>query len=406
MRKTKSRSGALAVPSLPRQEANPKTSTQEGNQISTQNLELELRASGLALESKLQENTRLKQQREALIRHLDIGVIMTTSTGLISTVNDSAAKMLNKTRHQLSGLPLDRVWTASGLPSVPCSAIRHQDRFLTCHDHEIGPANGRGHEIIRVIKDVTMLMNLQGQLASQQRLSVMGEMIGTIAHEIRNPLGSIELFSSLLGTSIQDDDERQALAKHIATVVRGLDQVLSNLLMMTKNLTPNILPVNAQGLVHDVIMMAMHAIRERSISVCENLDSSLREVRVDEPLLKQALLNLLLNAIQASPENGMVEISSRWASLDDDSSDFPGKRMSVNAREAFVLSVRDYGGGIFQEDQERIFEPFFSKRQGGTGLGLAIVRQVMDVHQGWVECASTLGRGTTITLWIPQGRQR
>ena len=72
-------------------------------------------------------------------------------------------------------------------------------------------------------------------------------------------------------------------------------------------------------------------------------------------------------------------------------------------REAVVLSVRDFGCGIREEDQERMFEPFFSKRRGGSGLGLAIVRQIMDVHQGWVEWTSTPGEGTTMTLWVPQG---
>lgn len=75
------------------------------------------------------------------------------------------------------------------------------------------------------------------------------------------------------------------------------------------------------------------------------------------------------------------------------------------SHEAVVLSVRDYGCGIRQEDQERMFDPFFSKRSGGTGLGLAIVRQIMDVHQGWVEWTSAPNQGTTLALWIPQGRE-
>ncbi len=383
-----------------------KPAIRQSSHPSSQDLELELRASTLALESKLQENARLKQQREALIRHLELGVILTSETGCVTAVNEMAADLLGRARERMLGVPLAQLWANWGLPPVPFSSLRHRDRFLTCYDQAIPPPGPRGNEAIRIIKDVTMVTTMQDQFVNQQRLAVMGEMIGTIAHEIRNPLGSIELFASLLGTSIQEDAERQTLAKQIATVVRSLDQVLSNLLVMTKSLAPNIQAVSLDAIVHDVIMMAMHAIRERSISVRENLRTSPRMVCVDEPLLKQALLNLLLNAIQASAEHGVVEISSRWASFDPSSYAWPGNTVGLPTREAMVLSVRDYGCGIASEDQERMFEPFFSKRRGGTGLGLAIVRQIMDVHQGWVEWASTPGEGTTIALWVPQGRER
>ncbi len=403
MRKTKSRSASLVVPRLGQEIDATNIGVRESSHVPPQDLELELRANTLALESKLQENARLKQQGEAMICHLELGVIVTTTTGCVTVVNDMAADLLGTTREKMLGVPLDHIWASSGLPAVPCSSIRHRDRFLTCSDQVIPTPRSQGKEVIRMIKDVTMVKTLQDQLANQQRLAVMGEMIGTIAHEIRNPLGSIELFASLLGTSIQEDSERQALAKQIATVVRSLDHVLSNLLVMTKNLAPNIQGVSLDTMVHDVIMMGMHVIRERSISVRENLQTSPRMVCVDEPLLKQALLNLLLNAIQASPENGEVEISSRWAPIDSSPQGSPGKKASMLCREAVVLSVRDSGCGIRQEDQERMFEPFFSKRRGGTGLGLAIVRQIMDVHQGWVEWTSIPGEGTTMALWVPQG---
>ncbi len=403
MRKTKSRAATLVVPRLGQEIGVMKTDIRDSNPASLQDMESELRASTLALDSKLQENTRLKQQREMLIGNLEVGVIITTATGCVTVVNNMAAELLGTTREKMLGVSLDHMWISSGVPAVPCSSIRHRDRFLTCYDQVIPTPGHQGKEVIRLIKDMTLVRTLQDQLANQQRLAVMGEMIGTIAHEIRNPLGSIELFASLLGTSIQEDSERQALAKQIATVVRSLDHVLSNLLVMTKNLGPHSQAVSLDSIVHDGIMMAMHAIRERSISVRENLQTSPRMVCVDEPLLKQALLNLLLNAIQASSENGVVEISSRWASIDSSSPSLSGSKADLPAREAVVLSVRDFGRGIREEDQERMFEPFFSKRRGGTGLGLAIVRQIMDVHQGWVEWTSTPGEGTTMALWVPQG---
>ena len=399
MGKTKSRTSSLTVPSLSRDVGTANVEAQELPHLVPHQMESELRAHTLALDAKLQEISSLKQQHDSLLGTLELGVVATNSTGRVISINAMAEKLLGTPRQHLIGQSLSQAWQANGLPDVPFSSIRHGDRFLTSYD-QMRPAPGpRGHGGIRILKDVTMLTTLQGQLANQQRLAVMGEMIGTIAHEIRNPLASIELFASLLGTSIQDDAERQTLAKQIARVVRSLDHVLSNLLLMTKNVAPNFQPVPLETMVHDVIMMGMHAIRERSVSVSENLRNSPRLICVDEPLFKQALLNLLLNAIQSSPENGVVEVSSRWASIDTSREGLAGNP----AREAMVVSVRDNGCGIRKEDQERMFEPFFSKRHGGTGLGL--VRQIMDVHQGWVECESTPGEGTTIALWVPQGRE-
>ncbi len=372
----------------------------------THDLESELHANALALEAKLQENTRLKQEREALLRNLELGVVVTNSTGKVTAVNEMAEDLLGQSREHILGMVLDEVWSDCGLPAVPFSTVRHRDRFLTGYDQVLPPPRPRGKEVIRIIKDVSIIKTIQDQIANQHRLAVMGEMIGTIAHEIRNPLGSIELFASLLGTSIQDDAERQTLAKQIAKVVQSLDHVLSNLLVMARDLSPNIQAVNLDTVVHDVIMMAMHAIRERAVSVTETLNTSPRLVRADEPLLKQALLNVLLNAIQASSTHGVIEISSRWASIEAGHQDMSRVKAGYQFREAVVLSVRDYGCGIRQEDQVRMFDPFFSKRSGGTGLGLAIVRQIMDVHQGWVEWTSMPNQGTTMALWVPQGRER
>lgn len=405
MKKTKNRPTSLEVPPLAPHASAFHTASHESSTTVTHDLELELHANTLALEAKLQENTRLKQEREALIRNLELGVLVTNSTGMVTSVNEMAEDLLEQSREHLLGMSLDSIWSGCGLPAVPFSSVRHRDRFLTGYDQVLPPPRPRGKEVVRIIKDVTMVKTIQDQIANQQRLAVMGEMIGTIAHEIRNPLGSIELFASLLGTSIQDDAERQTLAKQIAKVVQSLDQVLSNLLVMARDLSPNIQSVNLDTVVHDVIMMAMHAIRERAVSVTETLNTSPRMVRVDEPLLKQALLNVLLNAIHASSPHGVIEISSRWASIDSCHQDGSRIMAGLPSHEAVVLSVRDYGCGIRQEDQERMFDPFFSKRSGGTGLGLAIVRQIMDVHQGWVEWTSAPNQGTTLALWIPQGRE-
>ena len=122
-------------------------------------------------------------------------------------------------------------------------------------------------------------------------------------------------------------------------------------------------------------------------------------------MIRQSLLNLLLNAIQASSDEGTIEVSSECIPAEQQRN--ASRRTGGGQSTGLLVSlrVRDFGRGIPSEDQSQVFDPFFSRRQGGTGLGLAIVRQVMEVHGGWIRCDSEIGKGTTFQLCFPQGRK-
>lgn len=364
-------------------------------------LDLELKTVNANLTAELQENQSLRQHLERIVESLTVGVLVTDEEGTITVVNRVAEQLIGLPRDSMVGCSLDQIWERSALPPVPFSGIHHQGRVLSCVEGELGaPSQGR----IRTLQDMTRITYLQDQLARHNRLAALGEMIGRIAHEIRNPLGSIELFTSLLKDGVRDEEERRTVADHIVTSIRTLDQLLSNLLVVTGPKRPHLQEVEGEQLVREVIPLAMQPLCEHRITLREQVPDHVAPVTVDPSLVRQAFLNILLNAIQASREGGVVDVEMLWT---DASSCGPGRPETGQARDyegVFTLSVTDYGDGIAPEDRAKIFDPFFTKREQGTGLGLAIVHQVMEAHGGWVEIDSEVERGTKVSLCFPQGK--
>ena len=367
--------------------------------------ELEIRSLQLALEAKIQENERWQCCVEAIIESLDEGIVVTDGKELVTLLNRRTELILGIPRSQILGRPLHQVWNDRGLPPVPFSSQEHGGRILDGHEIVISDGNLFPSGVIRILCDVTRMVQIEEQLKARQRVAALGEMIGRVAHEIRNPLGSIELFASLLGATTQTDAERHRLAEQISTVVRTLDQLLSNFLVISGPPQLRIQEVSIEQLIQETVLMAMPSIRQRAIVIREDIDQQAPTVEADEMMMKQGLLNVLLNAIHASPEGGTIEIASRYEEAGRTNGWNPYISALNQGIPLLSLSVRDYGSGIAPQDQPRLFDPFFSKRKGGTGLGLTIVRQVMEVHGGWIDCESQLGKGTTLSLCFPQGRK-
>ena len=367
--------------------------------------ELEIRSLQLALEAKVQENERWQGCVETIMENLDEGIVVSDEQGMVTLLNRQAEVILDRPRSQVLGQFLHQVWNDCGMPTVPFSSYEHRGRVL--HGHEILMKDRGSFSLgtVRILCDVTHIVEMEAQVKTRQRVTAVGEMVGRVAHEIRNPLGSIELFASLLGGTTHDDAERHRLAEQISKVVRTLDQLLSNLLVISGPPQLRVQEVSVEELIQETLLMAMPSIRQRAIVIQESIDPWAPTIEADEMMVRQGLLNILLNAIQASPEGGIIKITSRYEPVWCSNGSNPHASASRQGSPILVLTIRDFGSGIAQEDQPRLFDPFFSKRKGGTGLGLAIVQQVMEVHGGWINCESQLGEGTTLQLYFPQGRK-
>ena len=244
--------------------------------------------------------------------------------------------------------------------------------------------------IILSIRDVSRMKQLEQQAKRTNRLSAMGEIAVKIAHDIRNPLGSIELFATTLKNDLNDFKELKALAVHISSGVKSINNTISNMLQFIRlDKKPELKIINLQDSLNDSLFFSSHLLMpDNGIEVITEYSSETLMINGDPELLKQMYLNLILNAIQAIPKNGKLIIST--------------KRVNNRQKNLSFAEIRitDTGIGISKEDMQKIFDPFFTTKSNGTGLGLAIILNVVKIHEGTIDINSSK-KGTECTITLP-----
>ncbi|NOZ25417.1 MAG: PAS domain-containing protein [Nitrospirae bacterium] len=236
-----------------------------------------------------------------------------------------------------------------------------------------------GHVIL--LRDITAQKAAEAEKERNKRLIAMGEMMASIVHELRNPLCSIELYASMLYKELEGTPH-ESLAMGVSTGVRNLNNSLSNMLYFAKPRIPKNTPCEIKRLADEALALIKPVIESRGITVEKRVPSVI--INGDPGLLKQVILNLLLNAVQAMERGGVLGIYSE-----------------TDSRE-FQLHVSDTGYGIAAEHAERIFDPFFTTRDEGTGLGLSISLKIMQAHGGTIRAKSLPGSGSVFTLCFPE----
>ena len=237
------------------------------------------------------------------------------------------------------------------------------------------------------------------ELQRSRRLAALGEMAAGIAHEVRNPLGSIRLYATLLEEDLGDRPEERRTAARIRQAVCGLDAVVGDVLAFSREMRVRVAPIDLEDLVAGVVSACRGDLCARVDVACgEGVDA----VVGDASLLHRALVNLVRNASDAMRgagiEDGVITVlSERETEAGDD-------RDEVVWR---CLRVRDSGTGVAPEVVERMFNPFFTTRDAGTGLGLAIVHRIVDAHGGRVRVWNNADRepgtpGATVELRLPE----
>ncbi len=243
--------------------------------------------------------------------------------------------------------------------------------------------NARLYEDLR--RSYAELERAQQRLIQGERLAALGEMSAVVAHEVRNPLGVI--FNSLgsLRRLVRPTGDAKMLLEIVEEEADRLNRIVGDLLDFARPATPELVREPLERVVEDALAVAL-AQRPAAFEVARELDPSLPAVPMDARLVRQAVLNVIVNALQAMPEGGRLTVRTR-----------------AEGDEA-VLEIEDTGAGIPDEVRARIFEPFFTTKASGTGLGLAVVRRIVEGHGGTMVVRSRAGEGTVFGLKFPLGR--
>jgi len=224
------------------------------------------------------------------------------------------------------------------------------------------------------------------QLERRNRLAALGEMAAGLAHEIRNPLGGIQLYASMLTKDLAGHEQALQIVRKISGGVKHLESLVSQVLQFTREISVNPRKSDLSTIVNQSIEFASKAMEDRGVS-CLLVGAHSLEVNVDPTLIGQAILNLLLNAAEACDSGGKVTV--RFHS--------PTENAEVKQ---FRISVRDTGPGIPASILDRIFNPFFTTKDQGTGLGLAIVHRIVEAHDGTIVARNLEGGGAEFEIRV------
>jgi signal transduction histidine kinase len=376
--------------------------------------ELKVRADRLAkelaqaneeLQKQLTEKERISNFLSNIVQSIRSGILVVAPDNTVALTNELAGELL-----ALEGDPTGSSYDAaiaagpvlnflqesledpnstSRTVEVEAGAQSHSRKVLAL---AFTPVLNRADERVAsllVISDITRLKLLEEQALRTNRLAAMGEMAAQLAHEIRNPLGSIEIFAGLLSRDLKDEQDKK-LADNIVIGVKSLNSVVTNMLTFTRTVTisPELLDFN--DLVRETLGFLEHVLNVQEIKLDMRLSDDVGEMEVDPELVKQILLNLAQNSIAAmeSQQNGVLGVASNAVRMED-------------GRKAVEVRVTDNGCGISPENLSRIFDPFFSTRKSGTGLGLSVVSQIVEKHGGLIIAESEPGNGTTMKFTLP-----
>jgi signal transduction histidine kinase len=358
-------------------------------------LRQELEVTNRDLASSLEENRRIRERLRRILEGLPCGVLVMESGSRISNLNPVATRLLGGNFESADALPaavaaaLDRAREIEGeteleLPSDESAQLAIKSTWIAVRHAwlEQTPAAVTSVFILRDVSEVKKLERDREQLRRQQALV---EMSALLAHEIRNPLGSLELFAGLLAEA-NLEGESHSWIEHVQAGLRTLSATVNNVLHLHDSPQPECVLTDMGQLldwVYDFLLPLAKQARVE-LQVINGLPGVF--VNADRHRLEQVLLNLALNAFRFMPGGGWLSIRGHHDAERND----------------VAIVVRDTGPGIAVEDLPRIFEAGFSTRPGSSGLGLAVCHRIAEQHGGSITAESRHGHGATFCLRLPR----
>jgi signal transduction histidine kinase len=257
-----------------------------------------------------------------------------------------------------------------GLAGLLSDRQRKQELALRRTSEQLEKAHRELHENFEAMKRA-------------ERLYALGQLSAGLAHEIRNPLASIEGAAAVMQREGQSEERRREFLDIIQKESRRLNRMLTSFLDFAKPRQPDLQMVEIDSLLESVIGLARHAGANSNLELRKEIQPGLVTVQCDAEQMKQVLLNLVMNAIQAMPEGGCVVLAAQQ--LDT----------------GIAIDVQDQGCGISNGSLDRIFDPFFTTKQSGSGLGLSVAHQIVSQHRGTLRIMQNSPAGLTVRVSLP-----
>ncbi len=376
--------------------------------------------------------------KDALIRALmddaTTGVLLLDPSGQVADHNPALERLLAvKSADIRAAAPaalLRTVVAGDDLVREAFKAAKHE-REVVLHTPRAGdvPVRFRSYRVgkpawvLVTLQDLTQMRRMQQELRRHERLATLGQLSAGVAHEIRNPLAGIGTSAQVLLKRFEPRDERARFVQVILDEVARLDRIVTSLLQYARPRTPELRAATLASCVEKVTGLAGEAIATSGVKVEIDAAPRLAALYIDPDLITQVLLNVTLNAVQASPKGGVLRYEIRKVRRRRPprgpgrrADDAPGERRASDRAEGSAADRRAEGNGWLEYQQvrvidtgvgiprgvlEKMFDPFFTTKATGTGLGLSISQTIMQEHGGTIAVDSREGRGTTVLLNFP-----
>ena len=356
-----------------------------------------------SLEQKALEIARLKDFSENIVESLNVGVLAVDLEGIVESWNTRMEQLFGVLRHDAVGRRLSSLLpeelaqeiAARGdqehITGIYKQRLHHQGKHLTLNV-SITPLVSKSNERIGrllLFDDVTQRERMEEQMTQTEKLTSLGLLAAGVAHEVNTPLAVISNYIQMLAKQMPEGDPRQSIIDKIVKQTFRASEIVNNLLNFSRTGAAEAASVDVNHVVEETLSLVAHPLKTSQIQVVKELSESLPPVHGSANKLQQVFLNLFLNARDAMPSGGMLEVRTA------------AHNGSVE------IEIADTGGGIAREDINRIFDPFFTTKANGrgTGLGLSVSYGIIKEHAGKIDVRSTPGKGTSFHVEFPAARK-
>jgi PAS domain S-box-containing protein len=356
-----------------------------------------------SLEQKALEIARLKDFSENIVESLNVGVLAVDLGGMVESWNTRMEQLFGVKRqdavgHQLRALLPEELAAEIAarrdeeqITGIYKQRLHHQGKYLTLNVSITPLVSKSGERIGRLLlfDDVTQRERMEEQMSQTEKLTSLGLLAAGVAHEVNTPLAVISNYIQMLAKQMPEDDPRHNIIDKIVKQTFRASEIVNNLLNFSRTGAAELTDIDVNRVVEETLSLVAHPLKTSQIHIVKQLGESLPPVRGSANKLQQVFLNLFLNARDAMPAGGMLEVRTA------------AHNGSVE------VEVVDTGAGIPREHIHRIFDPFFTTKSNGrgTGLGLSVSYGIIKEHAGKIDVRSTPGKGTSFHVEFPALRK-
>src|SRR5579864_8343159 len=340
----------------------------------------------------------LKDNVDQLMSKLQDGLMLFARDSRVVLVSAPVEAFLSRPRSELLGRTVQEVFDRNSL--LGTALLDAFERRHAISQREFDVAGEKRVQVsldfvqekssqigaLLIMRDTEPVRRIGDEIEMSRRLSASGRLTRGVAHEVKNPINAIVLHLQLLRNKLaqQEPDTRRHM-DIIDTEIRRLDRVVQTLVDFTRPRDLHLEEIDLRRLMEDVAQLAAPDAEQHGVTIERHMPEQPLPIKVDLDLMKQALLNVVINGVQAMPQGGLLSISAR------------------RENNAVVAEIRDEGSGIPQDVHDKIFELYFTTKKDGSGIGLAQTYQILQWHYGSVDFESAEGRGTVFRFHIPAG---